>query len=78
MEQQIIYPELHYHVTAPDGNVNHSIEPLAMKYYYEEQIRKLIIKHGFTIKFPWQQMFPPLVKIRVGTFFAEVYFHGNE
>lgn len=49
LENQIIYPELIYYVTDQDGVEKKIVELLTLKYYYEEQIRKLIQSNGFKI-----------------------------
>lgn len=49
VENQIIYPELIYYVTNQDGVEEKIIEPLALKYYYEEQVRNLLQSNGFKI-----------------------------
>jgi len=49
LENQIIYPELIYYVTDQDGIEEKIVEPLALKYYYEEQIRNLLQSNGFKI-----------------------------
>ena len=50
LENQIIYPDLIYYITHPDGTEERLVEPLQMKYYYEDQMRNLLLKAGFTIK----------------------------
>jgi len=49
VENQIIYPELIYYVTDQDGIKEKIVEPLALKYYYEEQVRNLLQSNGFKI-----------------------------
>jgi hypothetical protein len=46
---QINYPELYYYVTHPDGKQEIFTEKLAMKYYYEHQLKELLISSGFKI-----------------------------
>ncbi|WP_019636399.1 class I SAM-dependent methyltransferase [Paenibacillus fonticola] len=50
LKKQITYPELIYYIEESDGSVIKHVENLAMKYYYEEQLRELLISSGFTIK----------------------------
>jgi len=49
LNNQIIYPELIYYVTNQDGIEEKIVEPLALKYYYEEQMRNLLQSNGFKI-----------------------------
>jgi len=49
VENQIIYPELIYYITNQDGIKEKIVEPLALKYYYEEQMRNLLQSNGFKI-----------------------------
>ena len=49
IKNQIIYPELIYYVTNQDGVEKKIVEPLALKYYYEEQMRNLLQSNGFKI-----------------------------
>jgi ubiquinone/menaquinone biosynthesis C-methylase UbiE len=49
IKEQVTYPELKYYVEDDEGKENCYIEKLAMKYYYEEQLRKLLISRGFNI-----------------------------
>ncbi|HWR08602.1 class I SAM-dependent methyltransferase [Sporomusa sp.] len=49
VEEQIIYPELVYDVHE-QGTIRRLVEPLALKYYYEDQIRNLLTAYGFTIE----------------------------
>ena len=49
IKNQIIYPELIYYVTNQDGVEKKIVEPLALKYYYEEQMRNLLQSNGFRI-----------------------------
>ena len=49
VENQIIYPELIYYVTDQDGIEEKIVEPLSLKYYYEEQMRNLLQSNGFKI-----------------------------
>lgn len=48
-ERQIIYPDLVYYVTHPDGREEKVVEPLAMSYFYEEQLRELLESCGFEV-----------------------------
>lgn len=50
LKNQIIYPDLIYYVTHPDGTEERLVESLVLKYYFEDQIRDLLLKAGFTIK----------------------------
>ncbi len=50
LKNQIIYPDLIYYVTHPDGREERLVEPLQMKYYFEDQLRNLLLKAGLTIK----------------------------
>jgi SAM-dependent methyltransferase len=47
--RQITYPELIYYVEEPNGTINKYVEKLAMKYYYEDQLRELLLSSGFFI-----------------------------
>jgi len=49
VEKQIIYPELIYYITDQNGKEERIVEPLALKYYYEEQLRELLLSNGFEI-----------------------------
>jgi SAM-dependent methyltransferase len=46
---QITYPELIYYVKDREGNISIYVEKLAMKYFYEEQLRELLQSAGFNI-----------------------------
>jgi ubiquinone/menaquinone biosynthesis C-methylase UbiE len=46
---QINYPELIYYVTDANGKQEKFIEKLAMKYYYEDQLRELLLVSRFKI-----------------------------
>lgn len=48
-DNQITYPELIYYVNETDGTTTKHIEKLAMKYYYEHQLRDLLESNGFSI-----------------------------
>ena len=50
LENQIIYPDLIYYISHPDGKEERLVEPLTLKYYFEDQMRELLLKTGFTIK----------------------------
>lgn len=50
VENQIIYPELIYYVKHKDGEEEKIVEHLALKYYYEEQMRNLLKSCGFHIE----------------------------
>lgn len=47
--RQIIYPELVYYVKAKDRPLEVFTDRLALKYYYEDQLRDLLIYNGFHI-----------------------------
>lgn len=49
-EKQVIYPDLVYYVERPDGSEERIVEPIAMKYYYEDQMRVLLESAGFVIE----------------------------
>ncbi|WP_166242499.1 class I SAM-dependent methyltransferase [Paenibacillus turpanensis] len=49
VERQINYPQLNYYVTESDGRTEKQVEPLAMKYYYEDQLRDLLQRGGFSV-----------------------------
>lgn len=49
VERQVIYPELIYYVTHPDGRQERLVELLEMKYYYEDQMRRLLQGNGFRV-----------------------------
>ena len=46
---QIIYPQLKYYVTNLEGTEEVFTEDLALRYYYEEQMRNLLLASGFAI-----------------------------
>ena len=46
---QVIYPKLIYYVTDKKGETEKYIEPLAMKYYYVDQLRELMLNNGFNV-----------------------------
>jgi ubiquinone/menaquinone biosynthesis C-methylase UbiE/catechol 2,3-dioxygenase-like lactoylglutathione lyase family enzyme len=46
---QINFPELIYYVTDSEGKEEQFVEKLAMKYYYEDQLRELLLSNGFRI-----------------------------
>jgi len=48
--KQVNYPELNYYVEHADGRIVKHVEKLAMKYYYEDQLRGLLQSHGFAIE----------------------------
>jgi hypothetical protein len=49
VKNQIIYPDLIYYLTHPDGRQETIIEELSLKYYYPDQIKQLLINNKFTI-----------------------------
>lgn len=46
---QVTYPELLYYVEDSEGQEQVYVDKLAMKYYYEEQLRNLLLTAGFSI-----------------------------
>ncbi|MCR8631793.1 class I SAM-dependent methyltransferase [Paenibacillus radicis (ex Xue et al. 2023)] len=50
VSKQINYPELIYYVEEVSGRINKYVEKLAMKYYYEDQLRELLQLQGFKIE----------------------------
>jgi ubiquinone/menaquinone biosynthesis C-methylase UbiE len=50
LKNQIIYPDLIYYIIHPDGTKERLAEPLTLKYYFEDQMRTLLLEAGFTIK----------------------------
>jgi SAM-dependent methyltransferase len=46
---QVIYPQKHYYVTAPDGTVNKIIKRSPWKYFFGDQIRELLDANGLEI-----------------------------
>jgi SAM-dependent methyltransferase len=48
-KNQIIYPKFTYEIIDKNGNIEKSIENLELKYYYYEQLKKLILENGFEI-----------------------------
>lgn len=50
VEKQIIYPELIYYIQNEDGSEERIVEELKLKYYYEEQMRELLLANGFKIE----------------------------
>ncbi|URN93757.1 MAG: class I SAM-dependent methyltransferase [Candidatus Pristimantibacillus lignocellulolyticus] len=49
-DKQITYPEHIYYIEEPDGTTQKHTQKLAMKYYYEEQLRNLLVTSGFNIR----------------------------
>jgi ubiquinone/menaquinone biosynthesis C-methylase UbiE len=49
-ENQIIYPDLVYYIADGGGHETRIVEALSMRYYYEEQMRELLVSNGFTIE----------------------------
>jgi hypothetical protein len=47
---QITYPELIYYVQESNGSVTRHVEKIALKYYYEDQLRELLLSQRFIIK----------------------------
>lgn len=50
VENQMTYIQQIYYVENSDGSVNKYVEDLAMKYYYEDQLRELLLNTGFQIQ----------------------------
>ncbi len=52
---QIIYPRFAYEVTYKDGSESRHTEDLSLKYYYENQLEKVVLNAGFIIaeRFGW-------------------------
>lgn len=46
---QVNYPELVYYIEDSDGLEQVFTDKLAMKYYYEDQLRTLLRSNGFSI-----------------------------
>ncbi len=46
---QVIYPDLIFDIEHPDGNAEKLVEPLALSYFYEDQIRALLEQSGLRI-----------------------------
>jgi SAM-dependent methyltransferase len=46
---QVIYPDLIFDIERPDGKVEQQIEPLALSYFYEDQIRALLNGAGLAV-----------------------------
>lgn len=51
--RQIIYPDMILDIVNPDGSTERLVEPLALAYFYEEQIRDLLTGAGFRIVEAW-------------------------
>ena len=49
VKNQVIYPDLIYYITYPDGKQETIVEELCLKYYYHDQIQRLLIENNFTI-----------------------------
>ena len=49
VKEQIIYPKFIYEITDENGNKEEHIEHLELKYYYHEQLKKILINNGFKI-----------------------------
>jgi SAM-dependent methyltransferase len=47
--RQIIYPQKRYYITKNNGSVEKVIKQAAWKYFFEDQIRNLLISNGFRI-----------------------------
>ncbi len=46
LDRQVLYVDLVYRI---EGSVQDIVEPLAISYFYEEQMRSLLQRHGFEI-----------------------------
>lgn len=46
LDRQVLYVDLIYRI---EGSIGDVIEPLAISYFYEEQMRSLLRRHGFEI-----------------------------
>jgi SAM-dependent methyltransferase len=46
---QVIYPKFIYEITDKNGNTEKYIETLELKYYYYEQLKKLLLDNDFNI-----------------------------
>lgn len=49
LQNQITYPALIYDVKTPDGQVSTYEEQLVMAYFYDHQLRELLMSEGFNI-----------------------------
>ncbi len=49
VKNQIIYADLIYYIIYPDGKQETIVEELCLKYYYHDQIQRLLIENNFTI-----------------------------
>ncbi len=52
-QRQIIYPELHYEVWRDGRWCLVGEEKLQLSYFYEEQLRELLQRHGFVVEEEW-------------------------
>lgn len=48
--RQILYPHFSYEVTEPDGTTYTLRENLALKYYFYDQLKALLLAHGFVLR----------------------------
>lgn len=57
---QVIYPHFAYEVTYPDGRQERIVNDLKLKYYYHDQLRKVVETAGLTIReeFSWYDKSP--------------------
>jgi ubiquinone/menaquinone biosynthesis C-methylase UbiE len=55
VQNQVIYAHLAYEVTQPNGRTERHLEPLSLRYYYEDQLAALVTNAGFGIRerFGW-------------------------
>jgi SAM-dependent methyltransferase len=47
--KQVIYPDLIHYLRKPDGSEEKIVELLELKYFYEPQLRELLLANGFAI-----------------------------
>jgi len=54
-KNQIIYPKFIYEVIDKDGNIEKYKEELELKYYYHDQLKKILLENGYEIyeEFGW-------------------------
>lgn len=49
MERQIIYPQKTFRITRPDGTTEQVVKRSPFKYFFEDQVRNLLVTNGFKI-----------------------------
>ncbi|MCL2633373.1 MAG: class I SAM-dependent methyltransferase [Oscillospiraceae bacterium] len=61
VDNQVIYPRYKFEITYPDGKKEYVTDEFKMKYYYNEQLRRVIEKAGMEIfeEFSWYDKSPP-------------------